>query len=157
MPTDFYDELKVLDAQTVMRDVMIKFMPNGQRRALLEALRGEERVGIAEVVLRAYERIKGTPKTYETESVETKDKIAQLHYFGGPVDAWIVERDIGDGTEEPGMGKQLQAYGKITLTGDKNDAEWGYISIADLIANGIELDLHFEPQRVLLIQETDPE
>lgn len=131
-----------------------KFMPYAQRLTLLGMLRGEEAEGIAEIVLTAVERIKGTPLTYQTDGVATKDKITHLHYFRGGVDAWIVERDIGDGTETPGEGEQLQAYGKITLTGDKNDAEWGYISIKELIENGVELDLYFEPKCVLLIQET---
>lgn len=131
-----------------------KFMPYAQRLALLDALRGEEAEGIAEIVLTAVERIRNTPKTYETDNIETKDKITHLHYFLGGVEAWIVERDIGDGTETPGEGEQLQAFGKITLTGDKDDAEWGYISIQELIENGVELDLYFEPQNVRLIQET---
>lgn len=149
---------KITEAHDALRGILTRFMPDGQRAALFVALRGEEGAGIADVILTAVERIKATPKTYETESVATKDKIAHLHYFRGGVDAWIVERDVGDGTEPvPGEGEQLQAFGKITLTGDKDDAEWGYISIQELIENGVELDLYWEPQRVLLIQETDSE
>lgn len=148
---------RIAEASLALRTILVKFMPTMQRKVLTEALRGEEGEGIAEVVMQAVERIKGTPMTYQTEEIPTKDKLAYLHYFRGSLDAWIVERDIGDGTEPQGEGDQLQAYGKITLTGDKNDAEWGYISIKELIENGVELDLYWEPQRVLLIQETDCE
>lgn len=72
----------------------------------------------------------------------------------GGVDAWIVERDVGEnGTEAPGAGEgdqhQHQAYGKITLFGGGwEEAEWGYISIVELIQNGVELDLYWEPKPV---------
>lgn len=128
-----------------------KFMPYAQRLALLDALRGEEGEGIAEIVLQAVERIKGTPLTYQTESIETKDKVLCLHYFYGGVDAWIIERDVGDSGDPAapgaGEGEQWQAYGKICLTGEGWDgAEWGYISIKELIENGVELDLYWAPK-----------
>lgn len=86
--------------------------------------------------------------TYNTEDIETADKVLHLHYFGGGVDAWIVERDVGDDPAGDGTGPQLQAFGKITVMGGWRDAEWGYISIAELIENGVELDFYWEAKTV---------
>lgn len=129
------------------------FMPYQQRLALLSALRGEEGEAIADLVLGAVRNILGTPMTYQTEEMESADKVLRLHYFLGGVDAWIIERDVGDSGDPTavgaGVGKQHQAYGKITLCGDGwEGAEWGYISIADLIANGVELDLYWQEKTV---------
>ena len=120
------------------------YMPTGERLALLENLRGEEGAGIAEIVLAVAKTIETMPQTYQTE-VQGKAAVAHLHYVGGAVDAWITERDMGD---ESGDMRQLQAFGLITLTGNRQDAELGYISIAELIQNGIELDLYWTPKPI---------
>lgn len=130
-----------------------KFMPVTQRLSLLSALRGEEGEAIADLVLGAVSNILGTPMTYQTEEMASADKVLHLHYFMGGVDAWIVERDVGDSGSPTavgaGIGDQHQAYGKITLCGDGwEGAEWGYISIAELIANGVELDLYWQNKTV---------
>lgn len=114
-----------------------------QRNALHQMLRGEEgdffRIKLTELK----NTIDKMPKTYETEAIDGKDKIVHLHYFTGPIDAWVVEKDMGDGS---GDLLQLQAYGKQCLTGDKSDAEWGYISIQELIDNDVEIDLYWTPK-----------
>ena len=75
--------------------------------------------------------------------------MVHLHYFGGSVDAWIVERDMGDSKYQDEIGPQYQAFGPITLYGESiRDSEWGYISIQELIENGIELDLYWTPKAV---------
>lgn len=140
------DSAKVRNAKEALMGTLKHFIGLRQRSVLADTLRGEERVAIAEIVLRVEAQIKAAPKTYETDVIETADKVFQLHYFGGPVDAWIVERDQGDSPGGPGFDEQTQAFGKITLTGDKDDAEWGYISIQDLIENHIELDLCWTPK-----------
>lgn len=90
-----------------------------------------------------------TPLTYQTENVETFDKVLCLHYFRGGVDAWIVERDVGDTPDQNGEGVQHQAFGAITLEGGGwAEVEWGYISIQELIENGVELDLYWTPTAV---------
>ena len=143
---------KALDAREALRVHLLgNFMPYSQRLCLLAAQRGEEAEAINDIVMGAVERIKATPMTYQTEDVETKDKVLHLHYFKGGVDAWIVERDVGDSgnPSAPGAGEgvQHQAYGKISLFGGGwEDAEWGYISIAELIKNGVELDLYWTPR-----------
>ena len=120
------------------------FMPTVERRTLLANLDGEEGAGIADIVLAVAKTIETMPQTYQTEG-QGKAAVAHLHYFGGAVDAWIVERDMGD---ESGDLLQLQAFGLITLTGNRQDAELGYINIMELIDNGIELDLHWTPKTI---------
>lgn len=125
------------------------FMGYSQRLALLETLRSEENAAIADVILRVAEQIKATPKTYGTDSIETADKVLALHYFRGGVDAWIVERDVGDTPDDDGVGQQHQAFGKITVIGGGwEEAEWGYISIRDLLDHGVELDLYWDAKTV---------
>lgn len=125
------------------------FMPASQRFSFLEALKGEEANFFIDNLWDLARTIRGTPVTYNTENVETDDKVLHLHYFGGGVDAWIVERDVGDTLDRNGLGPQLQAFGKITVAGGGwSEAEWGYISIAELIENGVELDFHWEPKTV---------
>lgn len=125
------------------------FMPASQRFAFLEALDGEEAEFFIDNLWELAKTIRGIPVTYNTEEVETADKVLHLHYFGGGVDAWIVERDVGDTPDQDGLGEQLQAFGKITVMGGGwRDAEWGYISIQELIENGIELDFYWEAKTV---------
>lgn len=125
------------------------FMPTSQRFSFLEALNGEEAEFFIDNLWELAKTIRGIPVTYNTEDVETADKVLHLHYFGGGVDAWIVERDVGDTPDQNGEGPQLQAFGKITICGGGwEEAEWGYISIQELIENGIELDFYWEAKTV---------
>ena len=127
--------------------ILANFMPASQRFFILEAIEGEEGGFFVEKVLEIVKIIRQSPVTYNTEDVETDEKVFHLHYFKGSIDAWIVERDVGDTTDQNGEGQQLQAFGKINLCGTGfEDAEWGYISIQDLIDNGVELDLHWTPK-----------
>ena len=120
------------------------WMPYSQRIALTQALSGEEGNYFATLLTELKARIEAMPKTYETEDTPMKDKVIHLHYFRGGIDAWIVEKDIGDGTEDL---RQLQAFGLQSFSG-LPEAEWGYISIAELISYEVELDLYWTPKTV---------
>ncbi len=63
---------------------------------------------------------------------------AVLHYFGRGGDWYIIERDSTD--------EQHQAFGIACLTGEY--PEKGYISIAELLENSVELDLHWTPKTI---------
>lgn len=128
-----------------------KFMPIDQRFKLKELLKGEERRNVAQVVLKTVRQILATPLTYQTEHLHMPEKVVQLHYFRGGVDAWIVERDLGDSPDSDhplaGIGEQRQAFGKCEVFGGGWwEAEWGYVNIQSLIEAGVELDLHWEPK-----------
>lgn len=118
------------------------WMPVGQRIALVTALKGEESAGFVRMLSDLKTRIETMPKTGETDD-QGDEAIVYLHYFKGSVDAWITEKDI----QLPGEnGNQIQAFGKICLTGSREDSEWGYISVEELIQNGVELDLYWTPK-----------
>jgi len=125
------------------------WMRRSQRMAIAEAIRGEEGEYFVNLLIDLKYVIENMPRTYETEEQRMQDKVIYLHYFGGSVDAWIVERDLGGGKYQAEIGPQHQAFGPITLCGESvGDSEWGYISIQELIDNGIELDLHWEPKTI---------
>jgi hypothetical protein len=134
---------KVTKAKELLMGDLKHFMPAGEISALGSALRGEEREGIADMVLRVWGIIDNMPVTYQTDGLGN-EAVVSLHYFAGPVDAWIIERDVGDGTDDKG---QHQALGMVSLFGGGvDDAEFGYVSIKELIENGAELDLQFTPK-----------
>ena len=112
-----------------------KWMPAGQIDALMSLLRSEEREAGIEILNSLSETIATMPKLYETEGTQTEDKIVYLHYFRGGSDWYIVEKDT-----EP---VQHQAFGYAILNEDLINAEWGYISIVELIQNNIELDFYW--------------
>lgn len=121
---------KVTDAlQALTR--LVHWMPRQQVLTLKHALYSEEKEGIADLVLRAEEAIEALPMPYSTDG-QGNAAIARLHYFRGGVDAWITERDSSE--------VQHQAFGLIDLG---HGAELGYISIQELIDNGVELDLYW--------------
>jgi ADP-ribose pyrophosphatase YjhB (NUDIX family) len=91
-----------------------------------------------------YNKIKDMPKTYDQDG-KGDDAIAYLHYFIGGSDWYITEND----KQEP----PIQAFGFSVLNGDYQNAEIGYISISELISNGVELDLYFKPLSVKEIKE----
>ena len=73
------------------------------------------------------------PKTYETESSETREVVAHLHYFVGSCDWWITEKDLEE--------KQLQAFGVARLHG--HSPELGYINIDELIDLSVKSNFGF--------------
>jgi len=85
-----------------------------------------------------YETIKNMPVTYETDGKSDEDIIVYLHYFINNMDFYIYENDV--------MMPPHQAFGVANI----NNAgfEKGYISIVELIENGVELDLYFEPTKL---------
>lgn len=113
------------------------FISKGQRRLLRELMLGEEGPSFVKLITELHERIEAMPTTKQG------DGTVHLHYFLGATDAWITEKDIGDGTDDKG---QHQAFGQISLNGDY--PELGYVSIAELIANGVEIDLHWTPKQL---------
>lgn len=112
------------------------FMPGAELRTLADNCRGEEGDYFRQLVAEYATRIKKMPTTYQ--QAELGDQaIVYLHYFTGNCDWHITEKDIDHDNEG-----QLQAFGLANL-GD--GPELGYISIAEIIANGGELDLHWKP------------
>jgi hypothetical protein len=132
------NDIRILQgAQAVNELRKRKLMPTGETLALLEALKGEEGLEIAETVLKAWQVFQTMPASYQTEG--SADPAAHLHYFTGSWDWWITEKDA-----EP---EQAQAFGfvKSELC---PEGEWGYISLEEITEAGAELDLYFTPAPV---------
>ena len=103
-----------------------------QMLVLTQLIDGAEQEFFVEKVIELAERIKGMPKTYDTDGLGL-EAVAYLHYFKNGFDWYITEKDM-----EP---EQLQAFGLVKMF----EEEYGYISIEELIASGVEMDLHFTP------------
>ena len=116
-----------------------QFIGKSQIAVLEEAIKGEEGLHFSQMLLTLYNNILSIPKPYETEDQGDAASV-RLHYFKGGSDWYIIERDID--------GEQIQCFGFACINGDKQNAEFGYINIAELIKYGVELDLYYKPQTV---------
>lgn len=116
-----------------------QFISLSELRAMKEHTRGEEGAFFRKMISDLKTTIANMPKTYETEG-QGDDAMITLHYFKNGSDWWIIEKDMLD--------EQLQAFGFACLNGDTENAELGYISIEELIENGVELDLYYKPEKI---------
>lgn len=110
-----------------------RFVSPAQLETMADLARGEEGDWWKAQMNEMASRIATMPKTYEQDGPGDKT-IAYLHYFSGGADWYITEKDMDD--------EQLQAFGYADLG---YGGELGYISIEELVRNGIELDMMFEP------------
>jgi hypothetical protein len=108
------------------------FISQSQFSAIGSGMRGEERRYFFNKLVEMERLIRTMPQTYEQDGAGD-EAIAHLHYFLNGVDWFIMERD-----QER---EQLQAFGLACM----GEMEMGYINILELIRNGEELDLHFDP------------
>jgi hypothetical protein len=72
------------------------------------------------------------PRLYETEHIPAEEKLICLHFFIGGCDWYVSEYDGDD-----------LFFGFVILNGDLENAEWGYISFAELQSisiRGFEID-----------------
>ena len=94
---------KIDQALTELKTTLKPFMPVRQAQTLIDNLYHSEEAGaFADLILNLAERIKTIPQVYETDG-QGKNALAQLHYFVGSYDGYIVEKDTSD--------KQMQAFG----------------------------------------------
>jgi len=120
------------EAQDALRFLQ-GFMPQAQLAAIAAGMLGEERQHFFNKVVEMERLIRTMPKTYEQDGAGD-EAIAHLHYFLNGFDWYITERDMER--------EQLQAFGLACM----GEEEMGYINIVELIRNGAELDLYFEPR-----------
>jgi hypothetical protein len=117
------------------------YMGPAQTAVLEEMLKGEEGLYFQDLLSGLAKDIKAMPQTGDTDGQGDK-AVVHLHYFIGNFDFWITERDMGDGSADI---QQHQAFGFVNL-GDPDNAELGYISLPELFASDIELDLYWTPR-----------
>lgn len=121
-----------------------RFIGHQQLRFLRQLCRGEEGVHFRALLERLEETIATMPQTYGTEG-QGDQSIAYLHYFSGGSDWWITERDCEE--------EQLQAFGFACLNGWRDCAEFGYVSISELIACNVEIDCYWKPTSIAEIKK----
>ncbi len=111
------------------------FLSTSQYKTLEDLIKGEEGVFFTCKLNELTDIIDTMPKTYETDGMGDS-AIVHLHYFKGGSDWYITEKDMDGGIYE--------AFGYACLNGDICNAELGYISIRELVANGVEIDFYWE-------------
>ncbi|WNH54829.1 DUF2958 domain-containing protein [Stenotrophomonas oahuensis] len=113
------------------------FIPAGELAVIRSCVAGEEGAYFRAKLIEFSERVQTMPKIYEQHGLGTA-AVAHLRYFRGDSAWYVIERDTSN--------EQLQAFGMAALGG--YEPELGYINLAELIAAGVELDLHFSPTRL---------
>ncbi len=119
------------------------FIGSIQLRIIGDGCRGEEKQYFFDKLVEMAGIVNRMPKTYDTDG-QGDNAVAYLHYFSSNCDWFITEKD----EDSDGEG-QIQAFGLSDLG---YGGELGYISIADLIAHNVELDLHFTPSTLAQIK-----
>lgn len=114
------------------------FLSRQQLAVLAEHCRGEEALHFLRQLVGLADRVRAMPKTGDQEGLGDQATV-HLHYFLAKCDWYIVEKDI----VSPGVD---MAFGFAVLNGNELDAELGYVSIAEIVGCGAELDLHFKPR-----------
>lgn len=122
---------------------LVHFINKRQRAVILSLMAGEEGDWFAQKMLDLATAIETMPVTGANAEVRMKDQVVHLHYFIGSIDSWITELDVSAPEDE---GEHHQAYGAQRLN-RAWDAEFGYISIPELLDAGAELDLHWTPKK----------
>lgn len=124
------------------------FIAPQQISAIAHAMRGEEGQYFIDKIREIADLIRDMPGAYEQDGLGD-EAIVYLHYFYGSGDWFITEKDDDRlaalcGKEiDDNSTKQHQAFGFVDIG---YGGELGYISIAELIAHDIELDLHWTPR-----------
>ena len=122
------------------------FIGRSQLVTIRAAMRGEEGEYFRTMIEKLTATFETMPSTYTTDG-QGDAALAVLHYFTPSCDWWIVEKDAGS-PDDAVPGVQAQAFGLACLNGDTENAESGYISIAELIQHGAELDLYWTPKTI---------
>jgi hypothetical protein len=115
------------------------FVSDSQIQVLKQMSKGPEHESATEIINRLIDTFDTMKETYQTEDIPESDKIVSLHYFLGGSDWYIVEKDV--------LPEQYQSFGYARLSGMEDLAEWGYISLQELIDNNVELDFYWRPKK----------
>jgi len=110
------------------------FINPQQLRCTVKLCEGDEGKVFQDILTGLHDRITAMPGVRGQDG-KGEEAIVYLHYFKGGADWYITEKDEG---------RQIQAFGLADLFQD--GGELGYISIEELLANGVELDYHWEPR-----------
>lgn len=126
-------------------DQLRAYMNRSQLSTVTKCMHGEEKQFFFDKMAELANTIETMPVTYQQDG-KGDDALAYLHYFHGGSDWYITELDMDGGVD--------QAFGYACLNGDLMCAELGYISIAELVGYGVELDFYFKPTTLRNIKES---
>lgn len=115
------------------------FINPGQRAALEECMRGEEKQFFFDMLCDLAARVILLPPLYAQDGAGDQATV-YLHYFIGGCDWHITELDPATG----------EAFGQADIG---YGPELGYISIPELLENSVELDLYWEPKTLAEINQ----
>ena len=136
-----------LDAAKAIKSLK-HFIGPAQIKCLADACYGEERQFFFDKLCALADLVAAAPKTYEQDG-KGDQAVAFLHYFaGGQANWWITEKD-----SDPDGAGQIQAFGRADLFAD--GGELGYISIAEILENGGELDLYYTPKTLAALDRKE--
>lgn len=130
---------------TTAANILKQFINPSQLQTMIDNCKGEEKDFFISKLKEIADLIANMSETYEQDG-KGDDAIVYLHYFMGGMDWHIIEKD-----SDPDGDGQIQAFGLANLG---HGAELGYISIAELLENNIELDLFFEPITLGKLKQT---
>jgi hypothetical protein len=135
----------LIETEKLVKNVKIvrDFISPAQLNAMANGVRSEERSHFVAKFEELPNTISTMAKTYEQDG-KGDDAIVYLHYFLGGADWFITEKDMED--------EQYQAFGLADLFND--GGELGYISIVELVQNGVELDLFWTPKTLREVKES---
>ena len=125
-------------------ELLNAFTAGYQRAELLANLRQGPDNLYVHVLARLADRWDQTPTTAQMHGA-TRSAIARWHFTKGASDYWIIAKDTG--------ASQSHAYGLASISYVHAAPEPGHISIPDILADGAQLDLYFEPVTVAEITQ----
>ena len=128
--------------KTQTKDILSQFINPSQLSVVRLAMNGEEKQFFIDKMEELRQVIQKMPKTGGTDG-QGDNAVVYLHYFLGGADWYILEKDMEN--------EQHQAFGLADLFQD--GGELGYISIVELIENGVELDFHWTPKSLAEVRK----
>lgn len=118
------------------------FIGGSQLKVLPGFIRGEDGQGYMEILERLAGIVESMPVTYGQDG-KGDDAIVYLHYFHGPYDGYITEKDAEE-AEDPAEA-QWQAHGYVHWAQNGPHLSMGYICLPEIFGSNAELDFHFTP------------
>lgn len=129
------------DAFASNLETLKHFLPRQQHEMVQVFAKGSESQFYFDKAQELADRVRQMPQSYDTDGQGDK-AVVQLRYFSAGSEWLVTEKDRGaPGDKDPGA--QHQAFGSVDLG---QGAEAGYISLAELIENDVEMDFYFEPK-----------
>ena len=126
---------------TLAANTLRPFISKNQLSVIGSLCRGEEGQFFKDKLVEMAEIVSTMPVTYGQDGLGDQ-AVIHLHYFTGSQDWYITERDTSE--------EQHQAFG---LADFGDGGELGYISIAELIKHGVELDLYWKPRTLSEVRQ----